>query len=138
MIPPRFTEEVYALFRIVFAVLFIMHGLQKLVGMFGGLGGHPAPVGSQLWVASIIECTTGALILLGLFTRYAAFLASGLMAVAYFTAHQPNGGVPLQNMGEPAVMNCFAFLYIAARGSGRYSLDAMWRRSEPIAAPTAV
>jgi putative oxidoreductase len=124
MIPPRFAEPVYALFRIVFGALFIMHGLQKMVGMFGGLGGHAVPLGSMLGVASIIECTTGTLIVLGLFTRYAAFLASGLMAVAYFTAHQPNGGVPLQNMGEPAVMNCFAFLYMAVRGSGPYSVDA--------------
>lgn len=138
MISSRFTEPVYALFRVVFGLLFVMHGLQKLVGMFGGLGGHAVPLGSMLGAASVIECTTGTLILLGLFTRYAAFIASGMMAVAYFTAHQPNGGVPLQNMGEPAVMNCFAFLYMSVRGSGRWSLDALWRRSEPIAAPTGL
>ena len=72
MIPSRFTEAVYALFRVVFGLLFIMHGLQKLVGMFGGLGGGAVPLGSLLGAASVIECTTGTLILLGLFTRYAA------------------------------------------------------------------
>jgi putative oxidoreductase len=124
MIPPRFANEVYAIFRIVFGLLFLMHGLQKW-GWFGGFGGQSVPVDSRLGIAGVIECITGTLVLTGLFTRYAAFIASGMMAVAYFTVHQPNGGVPLQNMGEPAVMNCFAFLYIAARGAGIWSLDAI-------------
>jgi putative oxidoreductase len=127
MIPPRFAAELYSLFRIVFGVLFLMHGLQKLAGWFGGLAGdgQAVPVDSLMGIAGVIECTAGTLIILGLFTRYAAFIASGMMAAAYFMAHNPRGGMPLQNMGEPAVMNCFAFLYMAARGSGIWSLDAL-------------
>jgi putative oxidoreductase len=127
MIPARFASEVYAIFRIVFGLLFLMHGLQKLAGWFGGLAGdgQAVPLDTLMGVAGIIECTVGPLILFGLFTRYAAFLASGMMAAAYFIAHNSRGGLPLQNMGEPAVMNCFAFLYMAARGSGIWSLDAL-------------
>jgi putative oxidoreductase len=125
MIPPRFAGETFALFRIVFGALFLMHGLQKLVGWFGGLGGQAVPIGSMMGVAGVIECTAGTLILIGLFTRYAAFIASGMMAAAYFMAHFPNGALPIQNGGEPAVMNCFAFLYIAAHGAGIWSVDAL-------------
>jgi putative oxidoreductase len=127
MIPPRYAGELYSLFRIVFGVLFLTHGLQTLAGWFGGLAGdgQAVPLGSMMGAAGVIECITGTLIFLGLFTPYAAFVASGMMAAAYFMAHNPRGGLPLQNMGEPAVMNCFAFLYMAARGSGSWSLDAL-------------
>lgn len=131
MIPDRFAPQAYALFRIVFGLLFLMHGLQKLAGLFGGMGGAAVPIASLFGVAGVIECTTGTLILLGLFTRYAAFIASGMMAAAYFMVHNPQGGVPLQNMGEPAVMNCFAFLYMATRGSGIWSVDAARRGGGP-------
>ena len=127
MIPDRYAPQVYAIFRIVFGLLFLMHGLQKLAGLFGGMAGDGAavPLASLFGVAGVIECVTGTLILLGLFTAPAAFIASGMMAYAYFTMHFPRATWPILNGGEPAVMNCFAFLYMAARGSGIWSVDAL-------------
>ena len=122
MIPERYAPMTYALFRIVFGFLFFLFGLQK---MFGILGGQVMPLGSMLGAAGVIETVCGFLIMIGFFTKYAAFLASGEMAVAFFMAHFPNGWHPLMNHGEPAVLFCFAFLYMAARGSGRYSVDAV-------------
>lgn len=124
MIPERFAPVTYALFRIAAGLLFLCHGLQKIFGMFGGIGGGSVPLASQLGVAGAIEIVAGLLIAVGLFSRPAAFVASGQMAVAYFTAHAPRGSVPLLNGGELAVLYCFAFLYIAARGSGILSIDA--------------
>jgi putative oxidoreductase len=123
MIPERFSPAAYALFRVVFGVLFVCHGLQKDFGMFGGLGGAAVPLMSRLGIAGGIEIVTGTLIVLGLLTRPAAFVACGQMAVAYFTVHYPMAPVPLQNGGEPAVLYCFAFLYIASRGAGIWSAD---------------
>lgn len=130
MIPVQYAPHVYAAFRIVFGLLFLMHGLQKLAGMFGGMGGSNAavPLASLFGVAGVIECVAGTLIMIGLFTRPAAFVASGMMAYAYFTVHLSIGPWPIVNNGEPAVMNCFAFLYMAARGSGPLSLDHALRR----------
>ena len=119
MIPERYAPQVYALFRIVSAFLFIFHGLQK----FGLLGDPARPLASLAGVAAIIEVVGGLLIMIGLFTRPAAFIASGEMAVAYFMVHQPRGTWPLQNGGELAALYCFAFLYIAARGAGIWSVD---------------
>ena len=130
MIPPRCAPQVYAIFRMVFGLLFLMHGLQKLAAMFGGMPGFagPVPFGSLLGVGGVIECVSGLLIMLGLFTSPASFVASGMMAVAYFTQHFPRAPWPIMNGGEPAVMNCFAFLYIATCGSGIWSVDAVRRR----------
>jgi putative oxidoreductase len=125
MIPTQYGPQVYAIFRIVFGLLFLMHGLQKLAGMFGGIGGGAVPVTSFFGVAGLIECVAGTLIMVGLFTRVAAFIASGMMAYAYFTVHLPMAPWPIMNNGEPAVMNCFAFLYMSARGSGTWSLDEL-------------
>jgi len=132
MIPTHLAPYVYSAFRIVFGLLFLMHGLQKLAGMFGGMPGFTGavPLVSLFGAAGVIECVAGTLITLGLFTRPAAFIASGMMAYAYFTAHLPNGAWPIINRGEPAVMNCFAFLYMSARGSGPLSLDALIRRKK--------
>jgi putative oxidoreductase len=126
MIPERYAPAVYSLFRAVVGFLFLCHGLQKF-GLLGGLDGKgaAAPLASQFGAAAIIETVCGALVLLGLGTKPAAFIASGMMAVAYFQVHHPNAPLPLLNMGEPAVLFCFAFLYIAARGSGPVGLDAM-------------
>lgn len=121
MIPERFAPQTYALMRIVFGFLFLCHGLQK----FGMLGGQPAVLFS--WprgIAGPLEVALGVLIAIGLLTKLAAFLASGQMAVAYFIAHQPAGGLPIQNGGEPAALFAFAFLYMAARGAGIWSADA--------------
>lgn len=117
----RFSESAYAAMRFVLALIYFCHGLQKIFGLFGG---HAVPIASRLGAAGIIEIVCGPLIALGVLTRWAAFVASGEMAVAYFTAHAPRGGLPIQNGGELAVVFCFAFLYIATRGSGRYSVDA--------------
>jgi putative oxidoreductase len=122
MIPDRYAPQLYAVLRIVAGFLFMFHGLQKIVGMFGG----PAvPIGVwPFWYAGIIELVGGILILIGLFTRPVAFICSGEMAAAYFMAHQPKGTWPIQNQGELAVLYCFLFLYIAARGAGTWSADA--------------
>jgi len=122
----RFAEPIYAAFRIVVGAMFAMHGAQKILGAFGGFGGSPgatATVGSQMWVGGMIELVGGALVLFGVQTRWAAFIASGQMAVAYFQFHQPKGALPIQNGGEPAVLYCFAFLLIAARGAGIWSMS---------------
>jgi putative oxidoreductase len=115
----RLSPYVYPLFRIVFGVLFLCHGLQK----FGVFGGHTMPLLSRFGVAACIETFGGALIAIGLFTRAAAFIASGEMAFAYFLSHFPRGWLPIQNQGEAAVLFCFAFLYISTRGAGGISVD---------------
>jgi putative oxidoreductase len=129
MIPERYAPQVYALFRIVVGFLFLFHGAQKILGMFGGMGGTTAPMMSMPWFAGVIELVGGILVMIGLFTRIAAFICSGEMAAAYFMVHQPQGAWPILNQGELAALYCFAFLYIAARGAGICSADAAMRRS---------
>jgi putative oxidoreductase len=121
----RFTEPCYALFRIVFGLLFACHGAQKV---FGLLGGQKAGVPLMI-VGGWIELVAGILVLVGLFAGIAAFIASGEMAVAYFMAHASGGFWPIINHGELAVVYCFAFLYIAAKGSGIWSIDQLRRKS---------
>jgi putative oxidoreductase len=125
MIPERYAPQTYALMRIVFGFIFFVYGLQK----FGLLGGQAVPYTGMIGGAKIIETVCGLLIMIGLFTKPAAFLASGEMAVAYFKVHAPNGFWPLLNEGELAVLYCFVFLYMATRGSGRYAIDTAFRRS---------
>ena len=118
----RYDAQTYAILRIVMGFLFLSHGSQKLLGFPIGLPeGMPAPI---QYIAGSIELVGGALILIGLMTRPAAFLRSGLMAAAYWLAHGTNAVLPLVNHGELAVMFCFAFLFIAAHGSGIWSVDA--------------
>jgi putative oxidoreductase len=117
----KFSGHVYALMRLIVGLMFACHGAQKLFGMFGGKGGAEG----IMLAGGIIEIACGFLIALGLLTRPAAFLASGMMAVAYFMVHFPNHPVPIVNKGELAVVYCFVFLYIFFRGGGRWSLDAM-------------
>ena len=119
----RYSSYIYSLLRIVAGFLFFQHGLPKLFGGFGSKG--PAELMSQMGLAGIIEVFGGALISLGLFTSPVAFIASGEMAVAYFQAHLPRGFWPVMNGGELAALNCFVFLYLAARGSGKWSIDAI-------------
>lgn len=121
----RQTDTIYGLFRIVAGFLFMCHGLQK---MFGVLGGQVPPSGSIAWFAGVIELVCGFLIMIGLLTSWAAFLASGTMAVAYFMAHQPGGTLPIQNQGELAALYAFVFLYIAARGAGPLSVANALRK----------
>jgi putative oxidoreductase len=120
VIPDRYAPTTYALFRIVFGFLFLCNGLQKTMGMFGG---QVPPLMSMGGAAGVIETVCGALIMIGFMTRYAAFLASGELAVAYFMIHQPNGPLPIVNGGQLSVLFCFSFLYIASRGSGSLSVD---------------
>jgi putative oxidoreductase len=115
----------YALLRIVAGFLFACHGAQKL---FGVLGGPVVPIASQRGAAGIIELVCGTLIALGLFTGYAAFVASGEMAVAYFKAHAPQSVWPIVNRGEVAALYSFLFLYMAARGTGAFGVDTLIRR----------
>jgi len=118
-------ERIYAVFRFVIGILFACHGAQKLFGAFGS----PAMTSNPMMLAAgIIEFAGGILIAVGFLTGWAAFIASGQMAVAYFMAHAKSGFWPIVNKGELAVVFCFAFLYIAARGGGPYSVDAMMRR----------
>ena len=120
----------YAALRIVSGAMFAFHGAQKILGWHSE---HTPPVGSQLWVGGILELVCGLLIALGLLTRCAAFLASGTMAVAYIQFHWKFAvagamWLPALNHGELAVLYCFLFLFVAARGSGSASLDALRRR----------
>lgn len=124
----RYEEITLALLRLVAGFLFWQHGAQKLLGALGGFGGTPgarAPVASQMGVAGLLEFFGGLLLALGLFTRPVAFVLAGMMAVAYFQGHAPNGFWPLLNKGELAVLYCFVFLYLSSRGGGRYSIDGM-------------
>jgi putative oxidoreductase len=119
MIPERLAPHTFALMRIVFGLMYMSYGLLKL-----GLLGSPAvDFASLLGAAAVIEAFIGPLIAMGLWTRSLAFIGSGEMAAAYFIAHQPHGTWPVQNQGVPAVLFCFAFLYIAAHGAGIWSLD---------------
>jgi len=117
-------EYGYAALRIVAAVLYLLHGTKKLVGFPAG----PHTGDPLLVVAALIEIVTGILVAAGLFTREAAFLASGEMAVAYFTVHAPRSFWPIVSRGELPVLFCFIFLYVACRGAGPLSVDARFRR----------
>jgi putative oxidoreductase len=121
-----FADRIYAALRIISGLMFAFHGMQKI---FGVLAQHPQPkVGSQGWIGGLIELGAGVLIALGLFTRCAAFVASGTMAVAYFQFHMTfgsaSGMIPVSNGGELAVLYCWLFLFIAAKGAGEWSVDA--------------
>ncbi len=121
----------YCALRIVAGSMFLTHGAQKIFGWFSPKA-IPAAL-SQLWFGGLIELVGGALIALGLFTRPAAFVCAGTMAVAYFQFHwklqvAANKWVPLVNQGEMAVLYCFVFLLIFARGPGPVSLDRLLRR----------
>ena len=112
------------LLRIVAGLIFLQNGGLKLFGWFGMMHGQ---LPTLMLVAGIIETVGGALIILGLFTRPAAFISSGEMAFAYFMGHVSHAGhwyAPLVNQGQPAVLLCFVFLFFAAYGGGMWSLDA--------------
>ena len=121
----RYAPYVLSIVRIVAALLFLEHGTSRLFGWPSPL---PTPaLFSMYWFAGAIELAGGILLTLGLFTRCAAFVASGEMAFAYFISHAPNSFFPILNRGDAAILYCFVFLYIAFAGGGPWSLDAMLR-----------
>jgi len=123
-------QVTYLLLRVVAGFLFSQAGGLILFGWFGGMPGQPSPppLVSQTGIGGVLEFFGGIAIMLGLFTRPVAFILSGMMAVAYWQFHAPNGRWPVQNQGMPAVLFCFIFLYMAAQGGGAWSLDALLRR----------
>ena len=122
---PR-TEAAYALLRIVAGLLFAFHGFQKILGV---LSDFRPPVGSQLWLGGLIELVAGLAIAVGFLTPWAAFLASGTMAVAYTQFHWKlalgAGFFPAVNKGELALLYAFLFLFVACKGAGSWSLDGL-------------
>ncbi len=117
-----YSEHTYAALRIVAGFLFLCHGASKLFGF-----PSPTPAGAPaaiIYTAGPIELIGGTLIMIGLLTRWSAFVCSGTMAVAYWVGHGTKGLFPSQNGGELAVLYCFLFLYIAARGAGIWSADS--------------
>ncbi len=125
----RFSPQLLALLRIFAGLLFLAHGLVKLFGFPEGAQPGQVPLASLFGVGAVIELVTGTLIVLGLFTRPAAFIAAGQMAVAYWMFHAPSGFLPILNGGELAIIYCFVFLYIAAAGPGAFALDRQPRES---------
>src|SRR5947208_2793119 len=125
----RAAPYLYALLRIMGALLYACHGGQKLLGWFGGVRGGTVPLASLPGLAGIIELGAGGLIACGVLTRPAAFLASGEMAFAYWLSHAPRNFWPILNGGEVAVLNCFLFLYIASQGAGPWSLAGVLARA---------
>jgi putative oxidoreductase len=122
----KYSVSVYAVMRVVVGVLFACHGAQKLFGVLGGQSELNDPEGLA---AGVIEFVGGSLVAIGLFTRVAAFIASGEMAVAYFKAHAVRGFWPILNHGELALLYAFVFLFIASFGAGRWSIDTARRKS---------
>jgi putative oxidoreductase len=125
-----------AVLRIVSGLLFLEHGLQKLTGFPVPLDPHRIPPLNTLpGMAGFLELGCGLLITIGLFTRPAAFLASGTMAVAYWYQHFPANFFPVNNMGDAAILYCFVFLYLVFAGAGPLSVDAAWADRTPPAPP---
>jgi len=118
-----FAPQILGATRVLFGILLLCHGAQKVLGAFGGIPAGVPPL--IVWVAGPIELAGGILIALGLLARGAAFLVSGLMAFAYFMAHAPKGFWPIQNGGELAIAYCWLSLYLAAHGPGAWALDRL-------------
>ena len=117
----KYSPQILGILRIVVGLLFLEHGLMKLVGFPASMGAGPLP--PLMLAAGIIETVGGALVALGLFSRYAAFIASGEMAVAYWMAHFPRSPFPILNGGGEAVLYCFVFLYLASAGPGSFAVN---------------
>jgi putative oxidoreductase len=128
----RFEPQLHAILRIVVGLLFLEHGMQKFLsfppGDYAGMG---LALDNPAAFAGIVELVCGFLVLIGLFTRPAAFLASGTMAVGYWMAHAPQNPFPVNNGGDAAILYCFVFLYLAAAGAGPWSVDAARRDNTP-------
>ncbi len=116
----RYSSQILGIVRIVAGLLFLEHGSMKLLGFPPGMS---PPIFSLFWSAGVIELVAGLLIVLGLFSRFAAFIASGEMAFAYFIGHFPRAVFPAQNGGDAAILFCFIFLYLAAAGPGSFAVN---------------
>jgi putative oxidoreductase len=123
----KWTPHVLALLRIITALLFLEHATMKFFQFPAPIPGVTYPLPAIMLVAGTIEMVTAGLVTLGLFTRIASFIASGEMAAAYFMAHAPHGFWPALNMGEPAVLFCFIYFYLAFAGGGAWALDNIVR-----------
>jgi putative oxidoreductase len=123
----RYQTQLLGILRIVAGLLFLSHGLVKLFGFPAGAEPGQQMLLSLMGIGGIIEFVAGSLIMLGLFTRPAALIASGEMAVAYWMFHAPSSLYPVVNMGDAAILYCFLFLYLAAAGPGAFSVDGMRR-----------
>ena len=124
----QYAPAVLSVVRIVVGLIFMEHGTQKFLSFPAGeMAGMGLGLSSPGAYAGIIELVCGLMSAIGLFTRPAAFLASGTMAVAYFMAHAPQNFFPVNNMGDAAILYCFIFLYFVFAGAGPLSLDAMMR-----------
>ncbi|XVU28020.1 DoxX family protein [Actinoplanes sp. CA-054009] len=129
----KFAGPVWSLFRIVVGLLFALHGASTVLGLFGGSrgSGEALPMGQWPgWWAGMIQLVCGVLVLAGVLTRPAAVLASGSMAYAYFTVHQPQGLLPIENGGVSPALYAWAFLAIAVLGAGPWALESLWKRRE--------
>ena len=126
----RYEQAALTLLRVGTALMLLQHGVQKLFGWLGGFGptGSKVPLVSQLGLAGVLELTCGTLVAIGLFTRPASFILSGMLAVGYFQMHAPHGFFPATNYGEQAAVYCFIFFYLSARGAGPYSVDGVLAR----------
>jgi putative oxidoreductase len=123
----RLAPYVLSILRIMTALLFLQHGLSKYFGFPQAM--DPFPIFSLVWFAALIELLGGILVTLGLFTRIAAFIMAGQMAVGYFLFHAPRSFFPSVNHGDAAILYCFIFLYLVFAGAGPLSLDALiWKR----------
>jgi len=124
----NWTPHALAILRIVVGLIFLEHGTQKLLGFPPGERAFVEAM-TMSWWAGLLELVLGALITVGLFTRVAAFIASGEMAFAYWIAHAPRDVFPVNNGGDAAILYCFVFLFLVFAGPGKWSLDA-WRGAE--------
>ncbi|MBR1175315.1 DoxX family protein [Bradyrhizobium sp. KB893862 SZCCT0404] len=123
----KWAPRVLTVLRVVTALLFLEHATMKLLQFPAPIPGVAYPLPAIMIIAGAIEVITGVLIAVGLFTRIAAFIASGEMAAAYFMAHAPHGFWPALNMGELAILFCFIFFYLAFVGGGAWALDNVRR-----------
>jgi putative oxidoreductase len=127
--------KILGITRILFGIMMACHGAQKVFGAFGGMPADKPIPAFIIWGAGPLELVGGGLVALGLFTRPAAFVVSGLMAFAYFLGHAPQGFLPKQNQGELAVIYCWFALYLAAQGPGAWALDGLRGRRREAVSP---
>jgi putative oxidoreductase len=128
-IPATWSDKLLSVLRFVAGLAFLQHGLSKFFGFPASPMPIPSPMPPIVMASGTIELVAGALLVIGLFTRPVAFIASGMCAVGYFMAHAPKGFFPLINGGETILLYCFIFLYLAAAGGGAWSADAATKRA---------